>query len=81
VVLADRAGTISFYAIGPDEDASTRFHSPRVERLAVARAVAVVLLISIFLFNWYAAVACVRQSVDHYHGLACKSHEKLHRTY
>jgi small-conductance mechanosensitive channel len=55
VVLAV-AQAISFYAIGRIEDASTRFTLQRVERLAVALAVAVI-VISIIFVNWYAAVA------------------------
>jgi small-conductance mechanosensitive channel len=55
VVLAV-ARAISFYAIGRIEDASTRFSLQRVERLAVALAVAVI-VISIIFVNWYAAVA------------------------
>jgi small-conductance mechanosensitive channel len=55
VVLAI-ARAISFYAIGRIEDASTRFTLQRVERLAVALAVAVI-VISIIFVNWYAAVA------------------------
>ena len=55
VVLAV-ARAISFYAIGRIEDASTRFTLQRVERLAVALAVAVI-VISIIFVNWYAAVA------------------------
>ena len=55
VVLAV-ARTISFYAIGRIEDASTRFTLQRVERLAVALAVAVI-VVSIIFVNWYAAVA------------------------
>ena len=47
---------ISFYAIGRIEDASTRFTLQRVERLAVALAVAVI-VVSIIFVNWYAAVA------------------------
>ena len=55
VVLAV-ARAISFYAIGRIEDASTRFTLQRIERLAVALAVAVI-VISIIFVNWYAAVA------------------------
>jgi small-conductance mechanosensitive channel len=47
---------ISFYAIGRIEDASTRFTLQRVQRLAVALAVAVI-VVSIIFVNWYAAVA------------------------
>ena len=50
------ARAISFYAIGRIEDASTRFTLQRVERLAVALAVAVI-VVSIIFVNWYAAVA------------------------
>ncbi len=50
------ARAISFYAIGRIEDAATRFTLQRVERLAVALAVAVI-VISIIFVNWYAAVA------------------------
>ena len=55
VVLAV-ARAISFYGIGRIEDAATRFTLQRVERLAVALAVAVI-VISIIFVNWYAAVA------------------------
>src|SRR6476646_10266662 len=55
VVLAV-ARAIWFYAIGRIEDASTRFTLQRVERLAVALAVAVI-VVSIIFVNWYAAVA------------------------
>ena len=55
VVLAV-AQAISFYAIGRIEDAATRFTLQRVERLAVALAVAII-VISIVFVNWYAAVA------------------------
>ena len=54
VVLAV-ARAISFYGIGRIEDASTRFTLQRVERLAVALAVAVIIL-SILFANWYTAV-------------------------
>jgi len=47
---------ISFYAIGRIEDAATRFTLHRVQRLAVALAIAVI-VISIIFVNWYAAVA------------------------
>ncbi len=47
---------ISFYAIGRIEDAATRFTLQRVERLAVALAIAVI-VVSIIFVNWYAAVA------------------------
>ena len=50
------ARAISFYAIGRIEDAATRFTLQRVERLAVALAVAII-VISIIFVNWYAAVA------------------------
>jgi small-conductance mechanosensitive channel len=50
------ARAISFYAIGRIEDASTRFTLQRIERLAVALAIAVI-VISIIFVNWYAAVA------------------------
>ena len=55
-VVLTIARAISFYAIGRIEDASTRFTLQRVERLAVALAVAVI-VISIIFVNWYAAVA------------------------
>jgi small-conductance mechanosensitive channel len=55
-VVLTVARAISFYAIGRIEDASTRFTLQRVERLAVALAVAVI-VISIIFVNWYAAVA------------------------
>src|SRR3982751_202794 len=48
--------SISFYAIGRIEDAATRFTLHRVQRLAVALAVAIV-VVSIIFVNWYAAVA------------------------
>src|SRR3954462_15852846 len=48
--------SISFYAIGRIEDAATRFTLHRVQRLAVALAVAIV-IVSIIFVNWYAAVA------------------------
>ena len=47
VVLAV-ARAISFYGIGRIEDASTRFTLQRVERLAVALAVAVIVVSIIF---------------------------------
>ena len=47
---------ISFHAIGRIEDAATRFTLQRVERLAVALAIAVI-VVSIIFVNWYAAVA------------------------
>jgi small-conductance mechanosensitive channel len=50
------ARSISFYAIGRIEDASTRFTLHRVQRLAVALAVAII-VVSIVFVNWYAAVA------------------------
>ena len=50
------ARAISFYGIGRIEDASTRFTLQRVERLAVALAIAII-VISILFVNWYAAVA------------------------
>ena len=50
------ARAISFYAIGRIEDAATRFTLQRVNRLAVALAVAVI-VVSIIFVNWYAAVA------------------------
>src|SRR5206468_1388209 len=50
------ARAISFYAIGRIEDASTRFTLQRIEHLAVALAVAVI-VVSIIFVNWYAAVA------------------------
>jgi small-conductance mechanosensitive channel len=50
------ARAISFYGIGRIEDAATRFTLERVQRLAVALAVAVI-VISIIFVNWYAAVA------------------------
>lgn len=55
VVLAV-ARAISFYAIGRIEDAATRFTLQRVQRLAVALAVAII-VVSIVFVNWYAAVA------------------------
>ena len=55
VVLAV-ARAISFYGIGRIEDAATRFTLQRVQRLAVALAIAVI-AVSIIFVNWYAAVA------------------------
>ena len=55
VVLAV-ARAISFYGIGRIEDVSTRFTLQRVQRLAVALAVAII-VVSIVFVNWYAAVA------------------------
>ncbi|MGC2627864.1 MAG: mechanosensitive ion channel family protein [Candidatus Udaeobacter sp.] len=55
VVLA-AARAISFYGIGRIEDVSTRFTLQRVQRLAVALAVAII-VVSIVFVNWYAAVA------------------------
>ncbi|MGZ5569139.1 MAG: mechanosensitive ion channel family protein, partial [Limisphaerales bacterium] len=55
VVLTVARG-ISCYAIGRIEDASTRFTLQRIERLAVALAVAVI-VVSIIFVNWYTAVA------------------------
>ena len=50
------ARAISFYGIGRIEDASTRFTLQRIQRLAVALAVAII-VVSIIFVNWYAAVA------------------------
>jgi small-conductance mechanosensitive channel len=47
---------ISFYAIGRIEDAATRFTLRRVQRLAVALAIDII-VVSIVFVNWYAAVA------------------------
>jgi len=47
---------ISFYAIGRIEDAATRFTLQRIEGLAVALAIAII-IVSIVFVNWYAAVA------------------------
>ena len=55
-VVLTVARAISFYAIGRIEDAATRFTLQRVQRLAVALAVAVI-VVSIVFVNWYAAVA------------------------
>ena len=55
VVLAV-ARAISFYGIGRIEDVSTRFTLQRVQRLAVALAVAII-VVSIVFVNWYTAVA------------------------
>jgi len=55
-VVLTIARALSFYAIGRIEDASTRFTLQRVQRLAVALAIAVI-VISILFVNWYAAVA------------------------
>jgi small-conductance mechanosensitive channel len=57
-VVLTVARAISFFAIGRIEDASTRFTLQRVERLAVALAVAVI-VISIIFVNWYTAVAAL----------------------
>jgi len=50
------ARAISFYGIARIEDASTRFTLQRIQRLAVALAVAII-VVSIIFVNWYAAVA------------------------
>ena len=55
VVLAV-ARAISFHGIGRIEDVSTRFTLQRVQRLAVALAVAII-VVSIVFVNWYTAVA------------------------
>lgn len=55
-VVLTVARSISCYAIGRIQDASSRFTLQRIERLAVALAVAVI-VISIIFVNWYAAVA------------------------
>ncbi|MEP6585324.1 MAG: mechanosensitive ion channel family protein [Candidatus Udaeobacter sp.] len=55
-VVLTVARSISCYAIGRIQDASTRFTLQRIERLAVALAVAVI-VVSIIFVNWYAAVA------------------------
>jgi small-conductance mechanosensitive channel len=47
---------ISFYAIGRIEDAATRFTLQRIQGLAVALAIAII-VVSIIFVNWYAAVA------------------------
>jgi small-conductance mechanosensitive channel len=47
---------ISFYAIGRIEDAATRFTLQRIQGLAVALAIAII-IVSIVFVNWYAAVA------------------------
>ena len=52
------ARAISFYAIARIEDASTRFTLQRIEHLAIALAIAVI-IISIIFVNWYAAVAAL----------------------
>src|SRR4029450_1589514 len=50
------ARAISCYGIGRIEDAATRFTLQRIERLAVALVIAVI-VVSIIFVNWYAAVA------------------------
>jgi small-conductance mechanosensitive channel len=55
-VVLTVARAISCYGIGRIEDASTRFTLQRIERLAVALAVAVI-VVSIVFVNWYTAVA------------------------
>jgi small-conductance mechanosensitive channel len=55
-VVLTIARAISFYGIGRIEDAATRFTLQRVQRLAVALAIAII-VISIIFVNWYAAVA------------------------
>ena len=55
-VVLTVARAISCYGIGRIEDASTRFTLQRIERLAVALAVAVI-VVSIIFVNWYTAVA------------------------
>src|SRR5438552_565049 len=57
-VVLTVARAISFYGIGRIEDASTRFTLQRIERLAVALAVAVI-VVSIIFVNWYTAVAAL----------------------
>jgi small-conductance mechanosensitive channel len=52
------ARAISFYGIGRIEDVSTRFTLQRIEHLAVALTIAVI-IISIIFVNWYAAVAAL----------------------
>lgn len=52
------AQAISVYGIARLEDASTRFTLQRVQHLAVALAIGVI-LISIIFVNWYAAVAAL----------------------
>ena len=52
------ARAISAYGIGRIEDASTRFTLLRIQRLAVALAVAVI-VVSIIFVNWYTAVAAL----------------------
>src|SRR6266403_1331969 len=55
-VVLTVARAISCYGIGRIEDASTRFTLQRIERLAVALAVAII-VVSIIFVNWYTAVA------------------------
>ncbi len=55
IVLAI-ARAISVYGIARTEDAATRFTLERIERLAVALAIAII-IVSIVFVNWYAAVA------------------------
>jgi small-conductance mechanosensitive channel len=57
IVLAV-ARAISAYGIARIEDPSTRFTLLRIQRLAVALAVAVI-VVSIIFVNWYAAVAAL----------------------
>src|SRR4029078_7025427 len=57
-VVLTVARAISCYGIGRIEDASTRFTLQRIERLAVALAVAVI-VVSIIFVNWYTAVAAL----------------------
>ena len=57
IVLA-LARAISVYGIARIEDAATRFTLQRIQRLAVALAVAVI-VVSIIFVNWYTAVAAL----------------------
>src|SRR4030095_16879621 len=50
------ARAISVYGVARIEDAATRFTLQRIERLAVALVIAVI-VVSIIFVNWYAAVA------------------------
>jgi small-conductance mechanosensitive channel len=58
VIVLAIAQAISVYGIARIEDAATRFTLQRVEHLAVAMAVAII-IISIIFVNWYAAVAAL----------------------
>jgi small-conductance mechanosensitive channel len=57
-ILLAVARSISVYGIARIEDAATRFTLQRIQRLAVALAVAVI-VVSIIFVNWYTAVAAL----------------------